>query len=492
MRFRFFLLVLSVTVAGCYESTLGVAPEGDGGFDTGPEVGACETPVDLMGRTGTVARGSTRDRISSHRATCGSPSAAGDVVYEWTVPSDGDWVIDTEGSMFDTVLEIRVGGCAGEVIQCDDDSGESTQSLVRGRFEAGQRLTIIVDGYFESSGEYVLNINRLGGAAEDCFNGIDDDGDRLTDCDDPDCAEVCRPEPEDCFNGRDDDRDGLTDCEDFDCAAFCREPEDCFNGRDDDGNGLVDCEDPFCADVCRPEDCFNGRDDDRDGATDCEDIDCADVCREDCGNGVDDDGDRRVDCDDPDCDGSDLCRVELDCVNGIDDDEDGPIDCEDRDCARLCSGRESCNDRRDNDGDGLVDCEDPSCNDDAFCRPMMCAGEELSSMTRRLEGTLPEGEGSRRGSCAGNGNEIEYLWVAPSTGRFRLETIRGDMPRTFDTVLYVLDGCDGPELVCDDDDGERNLSLVEFDAVEGSEYLIVLDAFFASSGGEFTLLIDPV
>lgn len=56
------------------------------------------------------------------------------------------------------------------------------------------------------------------GSFEDCYNGIDDDGDGLVDCDDPDCdcTEICD-------NGIDDDGDGLVDAEDPDCCWFYAE-----------------------------------------------------------------------------------------------------------------------------------------------------------------------------------------------------------------------------------------------------------------------------
>jgi hypothetical protein len=81
---------------------------------------------------------------------------------------------------------------------------------------------------------------------EICDNGIDDDGDKLVDCDDPDC--VCTPK-EICDNGIDDDGDKLVDCDDPDCV--CTPKEICDNGIDDDGDKLVDCDDPDC--VCVPE-----------------------------------------------------------------------------------------------------------------------------------------------------------------------------------------------------------------------------------------------
>lgn len=89
-----------------------------------------------------------------------------------------------------------------------------------------------------------------------CANGADDDGDGLPDCLDPDCfADFrCRdagpvpldagPPPGDggivdrelgipaCTNGIDDDRDGRTDCDDPDCRPFGPGSE-CCNGIDD-------------------------------------------------------------------------------------------------------------------------------------------------------------------------------------------------------------------------------------------------------------------
>lgn len=81
-----------------------------------------------------------------------------------------------------------------------------------------------------------------------------------------------------CDDGVDNNRNGLTDCEDPDCADWpgCM-IEDCENGIDDNGNGLTDCEDPDCWNhpACLPpEICDSGVDEDMDGFTDCEDIDC--------------------------------------------------------------------------------------------------------------------------------------------------------------------------------------------------------------------------
>lgn len=223
---------------------------------------------------------------------------------------------------------------------------------------------------------------------EDCDNGIDDDGDGLIDCEDPDCHTACFTEI-DCSNGIDDDGDGAIDCADGDCEFECGYEGNCHDGLDDNGNGLIDCDDPDCAYTCgRVEiDCTNGRDDDGDGLTDCADPDCtwATACREDatpeqCSDGIDNDGDGFVDCQDPDCTWVAPCN-EMNhessaaaCNNGLDDDDDGLIDCEDPGCARFapctetsCGTTDCCSDGVDNDGDGLTDCQDPDCQSAPSC-----------------------------------------------------------------------------------------------------------------------------
>jgi subtilisin-like proprotein convertase family protein len=88
---------------------------------------------------------------------------------------------------------------------------------------------------------------------ENCDNVLDDDGDDLADCDDPDCAvaEQCVPEMM-CADGRDNDRDDQIDCADTDCATAvqCLPEGDCTNGTDDDEDGDTDCADTDCATFC--------------------------------------------------------------------------------------------------------------------------------------------------------------------------------------------------------------------------------------------------
>ena len=93
----------------------------------------------------------------------------------------------------------------------------------------------------------------------------------------------------------------------------------CWDGRDNDGDGMVDCDDPECAtdiNCLREENCGDGLDDEPDGWIDCADPDCfgeAPHCttETDCADWYDNDLDSLTDCDDPDCVGSPACMPAL-------------------------------------------------------------------------------------------------------------------------------------------------------------------------------------
>lgn len=178
-----------------------------------------------------------------------------------------------------------------------------------------------------------------------CFDGVDNDGDGLTDCADPYCKVVCE---EICTDTVDNDGDGLNGCDDPKCAGKpCYVPREiCGNDVDDDENGLRECDDPACADVdpCRPppvEICDNGADDDQNGVVDCNDPACAfaPTC-EQCDNGIDDDGNGLTDCDDSRCRAQ--CGLIEQCTGGLDEDQDAAVDCADTDCKQHASCISGC------------------------------------------------------------------------------------------------------------------------------------------------------
>jgi len=272
----------------------------------------------------------------------------------------------------------------------------------------------------------------------DCADGIDNDWDGLTDCEDPDCAgEPCADEgiactADICRNGscRHSPRDAR--CDD---GLFCTGEERCVPGGPQSGpdgcmSGVAWCTDPGeeCVEAerrCREIECRDGIDNDSDGTADCDDPDCPGASPEDCWDGVDNNCNGLVDCEDVefcgadddgdghrvppcggDCDDGDPNvhpgRLE-DCLTPIDDDCDGLINCADPDCTTDKDGDgqapvpcgndcddadpnnyfmnlEDCADRRDNNCNTLVDCVDPECAgagcDDGYACTVgdVCAG----------------------------------------------------------------------------------------------------------------------
>ena len=211
------------------------------------------------------------------------------------------------------------------------------------------------------------------GYAEICDNGIDDNGDKRVDCDDPGCKYAVHCRKEICDNHVDDNANGLFDCDDPDCAGSVKcLPENCANGVDDNENGLRDCQEPSCfEDIhCQPEICDNHVDDNENGLVDCADAGCValKMCKKEiCDNRVDDNENGLVDCDDPDCTGVRKCQPEI-CDNGRDDNSNGLVDCRDPQCAHeLVCIPEDCANGADDNGNGLKDCEDPQCSANLAC-----------------------------------------------------------------------------------------------------------------------------
>lgn len=198
--------------------------------------------------------------------------------------------------------------------------------------------------------------------SELCFNATDDDGDELTDCEDPDCAEdsACRT-AEVCDNETDDNGDGLVDCDDPDCAGdlLCSCPASLIEGLGYVEGATVEGEASLFAGSCggdaAPEATFGWTAPETgtytidtldagfdtvlyvlDGTCGATELACNDdlFSAELCSVEGDEDGNGLADCEDPRCATSHLCVEDApeDCGNEEDDDGDGDIDCDDADC----------------------------------------------------------------------------------------------------------------------------------------------------------------
>ncbi len=81
-------------------------------------------------------------------------------MFQWEAPSTGCFTVDTGSSDYDTVLR-HFDACGGTELDCDDDGGDGTTSLLELNVTAGDIVYISLDGYSSySSGVFVLDINE--------------------------------------------------------------------------------------------------------------------------------------------------------------------------------------------------------------------------------------------------------------------------------------------------------------------------------------------
>jgi Stigma-specific protein, Stig1 len=101
--------------------------------------------------------GSTAGRPNSVVPACNA-TATPDAGYTFTASLAGDYVFDTFGSAFDTVLHVHNGTCSGPSLGCNDDT-TTEQSQVTVTLAAGQAVVVVVDGFNGATGAFTLNVN---------------------------------------------------------------------------------------------------------------------------------------------------------------------------------------------------------------------------------------------------------------------------------------------------------------------------------------------
>lgn len=123
------------------------------------DFGICGRPIDLGSTVPQTVTGNTSLLFDLIVPACSFLSTAPESVFIFTAPSDGNFVADTIGSSYDTVLHVRNGAaCSDAPLVCNDDS-VGLQSRVTMSLTTGQVVTIVVDGYNTNSGNFTLNIN---------------------------------------------------------------------------------------------------------------------------------------------------------------------------------------------------------------------------------------------------------------------------------------------------------------------------------------------
>ncbi len=105
-----------------------------------------------------VTRGATTEAWDFLQFDCRRMGSS--VWYRFTATEDGDVAVDTFGSDFDTVVVVWPAGGV-QPITCSDDAWGTTLSRAIFRAQAGQTYEIQVGGFATSSGNLVVNADRL-------------------------------------------------------------------------------------------------------------------------------------------------------------------------------------------------------------------------------------------------------------------------------------------------------------------------------------------
>jgi hypothetical protein len=133
--------------------------------DTGSSTGGTE-PLDCVEAILDPAVGAGLASVDTNlgsddfSGSCGGLSTP-DAAFQWMVPYSGFFVLDTQGSDFDTVLYALDDACDGPELACSNDAEGTVSSRIVEAFEENDRVVVVVDGAAGAAGNAVLNINPV-------------------------------------------------------------------------------------------------------------------------------------------------------------------------------------------------------------------------------------------------------------------------------------------------------------------------------------------
>jgi hypothetical protein len=123
---------------------------------TAQQCGAC-APTGLASSVPQTVTGSTAAAPNSLEPPC-ADFGASDVAYTFTAPSTANYMFDTIGSSFDTVL-YAFDGTSCNLLGCNDDS-IGLQSQLPLQLSAGQQIVLVLDGFtMGEAGPYTLTVS---------------------------------------------------------------------------------------------------------------------------------------------------------------------------------------------------------------------------------------------------------------------------------------------------------------------------------------------
>ncbi len=134
--------------------------------DPGCVAGGDDLEYECVGESDPVERvsqpsitGSTIGLSDDFDPSCAFSNGAPDQAFVIEFPGTlSNLTVDTIGSGFDTMLQIRTPDCDSAEWACDDQSGGSNTSRITRNSVAAGRYIIVVDGYSSYSGLFTLNV----------------------------------------------------------------------------------------------------------------------------------------------------------------------------------------------------------------------------------------------------------------------------------------------------------------------------------------------
>lgn len=121
----------------------------------------CSTASTLTG-TGAFSYDTTGFTTSGFQVgSCGSFNLYNDGFFQWTAPAAGDYVFDTFGTSYDTMMMISLGtGCGATCVGFNDDFGSLQSQVTVLGLTASQQVLIQLGSYNSAtSGPGALNVN---------------------------------------------------------------------------------------------------------------------------------------------------------------------------------------------------------------------------------------------------------------------------------------------------------------------------------------------
>lgn len=159
---------------------------GEGGTDTESGDGTCD-PIDTL-EPGVPVSGTTEGATNDLDGySCTALDESGpDVAYIWVNEADTPLEATATLTGLDADLDLFLLLPSCDIASCVAHSASQADESASAVVEVGQPLFVAIDGFLGAAGNYELQI-QTEPIELACDDGLDDDGDALTDCADDDC-----------------------------------------------------------------------------------------------------------------------------------------------------------------------------------------------------------------------------------------------------------------------------------------------------------------